>query len=112
MREDGLFEGAQYFIRNEHFYPNGDIYLGQWTGEIGVGKGPQRHGRGSLIVKNQGIYEGFFENDKFSIAGRYIYGEGAMFEGGWKGGFVAGMGTTSYSNGDIYTGDHDHGRNG
>lgn len=66
--------------------PNGDVYTGEWLGNV-------RQGRGVQLVKEDGSkYEGTFFNDQYCGHGKYTYVDGDVYEGSWRNGMANGYG--------------------
>lgn len=104
----------------ERLFPNGDIYVGCWHGNIPEGKGKYLWSDGTM-------YEGDWVKGKKSGKGRISWPSGATYEGDFMAGYVHGLGTytgvdnttykgswymnekrgqgtKSYANGDVYEG--------
>lgn len=107
------------------YFPNGDVYTGNWVDNIMQGKGQYRSSEGR-------IYEGYFVKGLFGSDGRLLYPTGEYYEGqvsrmhphgsgrikytdgsSYEGMFDMGerdgYGTMRYVNGDIYEGEWDDG---
>lgn len=89
--------------------PNGILYYGEseeggeyYEGWFNLDR--QRHGRGKLIKKNFYVYEGEFENNKFSGEGSIIYQNGVSYEGHFKDDKFHGYGEYRFVDGRVYEG--------
>ena len=100
VKYEGEMINGVYNGNGKYIYPNGEIYIGQWSN----GK---RHGKGILYYDNGKIaYEGDFVNDFYDGCGTYYYEKGGYYEGEWKKGKKDGKGIIYYENGKIkYKGD-------
>lgn len=115
------------------WYPNGDIYIGEWIDNLKCGKGTYimcngqqkyegeffndiPHGKGTMVYENGDIYIGMFKEklkDGFGVMSytdlSYIliikYFLENKYEGEFKRDERTGKGKMIYSNGDIYEGD-------
>ena len=79
-------------------YSNGDIYEGEFLGDL-------RHGKGKFIWPNGDIYEGDYIKDIQSGIGKFTWSSGDTYEGDWLDGTRTGKGKLTWSDGDIYEGD-------
>jgi hypothetical protein len=75
---DKNFDVEGVVSRPPHILKNGSIYFGQWSLE---GK---LHGRGTLVARNGGKFEGFFCDDRPTGPGRIIKADGSYYIGGMK----------------------------
>ena len=103
-----------------YFYPDGDVYAGNWKNSEFNGNGIYlnkdgsifkgeylnhlRNGLGSEIYSNNDIYEGNFKNDLKEGSGNYKFNNGDEFIGEWKNGLKNGYGKLIYSSGNITEG--------
>ncbi|XP_047321697.1 phosphatidylinositol 4-phosphate 5-kinase 2-like [Impatiens glandulifera] len=81
----------------EKFLPNGDLYIGSFSGNV-----PQ--GLGKYLWKDGCLYEGDWKRGKANGKGKFSWPSGATFEGEFKAGRMDGFGTFVGSNGDSYIG--------
>lgn len=83
------------------YYPNGDIYVGDYADGIREGRGVYTYGsKGENFDKYEGMW---VQNLKHGI-GKMIYHGKGEYHGYWENGRRHGEGTFEYSNGDVYTG--------
>lgn len=82
-------------------FPNGSIYHGEW--HFFDGK-KFRHGLGSLTHCGES-YTGNWVRDIIEGQGKYTFGNGAVYEGKFKGGKYQGTGTFTWPDGSSYSGD-------
>ncbi|KAJ6930552.1 phosphatidylinositol 4-phosphate 5-kinase 1-like [Populus alba x Populus x berolinensis] len=93
----------------EKHLPNGDLYIGSFSGHA-------PHGSGKYIWTDGCMYEGEWRRGKASGKGKFSWPSGATFEGGFKSGRMEGSGTFIGSDGDTYRGSwssdrkHGHGQ--
>ena len=65
------------------------IYDGEWI--IGT---DIREGKGTLyLFDDEDIYQGYFNNNKYSITGRFLWLDGDVYEGEYRDGERHGQGT-------------------
>ena len=81
-------------------YNNGGWYTGQWENGNWAGEGS-----GKYIYDNGACYEGAFLDGKRHGTGIYTYPSGAYYTGSWANGERNGTGTMYYANGGWYTGE-------
>ena len=62
-------------LRKDKKCQDGSIYNGQM-------KGSKRHGYGAQVYEN-GLYEGYWEDDKAKGKGIFYYAEGDTYDGEW-----------------------------
>lgn len=131
---DGFYEGSLFLDDRDglgtFWFPNGDIYKGEWKDDIISGSGVmiyadgtryegnwsngKRHGFGNLSWSNN-TYEGNFVNDSIEGKGILKYTDGSWYDGNWQEGKYHGMGTKRFADGSKYVGDwvesvqHGHG---
>ena len=61
------------------YYPNGNMYVGEW-------KDGKRSGRGTYTFNEGSKYEGEWKDGKYNGQGTYTLIDGNRFEGEWKDG--------------------------
>ncbi|CAL0315512.1 unnamed protein product [Lupinus luteus] len=81
----------------EKLLPNGDFYVGRFSGN-----GP--HGSGKYLWSDGCMYEGEWKRGKASGKGKFSWPSGATYEGEFKSGRMDGFGTFVGSDGDTYSG--------
>ncbi|MCE3051784.1 hypothetical protein HAX54_050795 [Datura stramonium] len=81
----------------EKHLPNGDLYIGSFSGS-------SPHGSGKYLWKDGCMYEGEWKRGKASGKGKFSWPSGATFEGEFKSGRMEGSGTFIGSDGDMYKG--------
>jgi hypothetical protein len=81
------FESSCYNreYRNEFCYEDGTCFIGQWAPGT-----DQRQGRGVQIMPDGSLFEGYFQDDKFTHLGRYIHADGTLYLGGFEEGLFSG----------------------
>ncbi|KAH7431404.1 hypothetical protein KP509_08G046800 [Ceratopteris richardii] len=107
-------------VVREQVFPNGDMYVGCWGGNLPEGKGKYLWSDGTM-------YEGDWAKGKKSGKGRISWPSGATYEGDFMAGYIHGVGTytgvddttyrgqwclnektghgiKNYANGDVYDG--------
>ncbi len=89
-KNDSKLEGVQTF-------DNGDIYKGFFKNGL-------KHGKGTLITKNNRSYEGDWENDKPHGFGINTFPNGKVYTGSFSNGKPVGDGKWTYSDGRTYYG--------
>ncbi|KAJ7965619.1 Phosphatidylinositol 4-phosphate 5-kinase [Quillaja saponaria] len=77
--------------------PNGDLYLGSFSGNV-------PHGSGKYLWTDGCMYEGEWRRGKASGKGKFSWPSGATYEGDFKSGRMEGLGTFIGSDGDTYRG--------
>ncbi|KAL6962100.1 1-phosphatidylinositol-4-phosphate 5-kinase [Sarracenia purpurea var. burkii] len=77
--------------------PNGDLYIGSFSGNV-------PHGSGKYLWTDGCMYEGEWKKGKASGKGKFSWPSGATFEGDFKSGRMEGFGTFIGSDGDTYRG--------
>ncbi|KAL6984454.1 Phosphatidylinositol 4-phosphate 5-kinase 1 [Sarracenia purpurea var. burkii] len=77
--------------------PNGDLYMGSFSGNM-------PHGSGKYLWRDGCMYEGEWKRGKASGKGKFSWPSGATFEGEFKSGRMEGIGTFIGSDGDTYRG--------
>lgn len=82
---------------SEKHLPNGDLYIGKFSGNV-------PHGVGKYLWRDGCMYEGEWKKGKASGKGKFSWPSGATFEGGFKSGRMDGFGTFIGSEGDTYRG--------
>ncbi|KAJ7959096.1 Phosphatidylinositol 4-phosphate 5-kinase [Quillaja saponaria] len=81
----------------EKVLPNGDLYLGSFTGKV-------PHGSGKYLWTDGCMYEGEWRKGKASGKGKFSWPSGATYEGDFKSGRMEGLGTFVGSDRDRYRG--------
>ncbi|XP_031498559.1 phosphatidylinositol 4-phosphate 5-kinase 1-like [Nymphaea colorata] len=81
----------------ERILPNGDIYSGEFAGNV-------PHGVGKYLWSDGCMYEGEWRDGKTSGKGKFSWPSGATYEGEFKAGFMDGSGTFTGAGGDTYRG--------
>ncbi|OAY58225.1 phosphatidylinositol 4-phosphate 5-kinase 1 [Manihot esculenta] len=84
-------------IAVEKLLPNGDLYIGSFSGNA-------PHGSGKYLWTDGCMYEGEWRRGKASGKGKFSWPSGATFEGEFKSGRMEGFGTFIGSDGDTYRG--------
>lgn len=77
--------------------PNGDVYEGEFEGNL-------PHGHGLLTYYNGSIYSGAFQRGKKHGFGSYRWSDGNVYKGNWENGAMHGTGVMTYSEGGSYSG--------
>eukprot|EP00929_Paragymnodinium_shiwhaense_P114797 TRINITY_DN83309_c0_g1_i1.p1 TRINITY_DN83309_c0_g1~~TRINITY_DN83309_c0_g1_i1.p1 ORF type:complete len:312 (-),score=53.26 TRINITY_DN83309_c0_g1_i1:60-995(-) len=73
-------------------------YIGQWRGRL-------YHGKGKLVQKDGGIYEGDFVDGKAHGVGKYVAANGNVYEGEWVEDMAHGTGRFASFDGNTYEGE-------
>ncbi|XP_019181142.1 PREDICTED: phosphatidylinositol 4-phosphate 5-kinase 1-like [Ipomoea nil] len=81
----------------EKHLPNGDLYIGDFSGNA-------PHGSGKYLWTDGCMYEGEWKRGKASGKGKFSWPSGATFQGEFKSGRMEGTGTFIGSDGDMYKG--------
>ncbi|KVH99445.1 MORN motif-containing protein [Cynara cardunculus var. scolymus] len=81
----------------EKHLPNGDLYIGSFSGNV-------PHGSGKYLWSDGCMYEGDWKRGKASGKGKFSWPSGATYEGEFKSGRMEGSGTFTGSDGDTYRG--------
>lgn len=81
----------------ERILPNGDFYVGSFSGN-------EPHGSGKYLWTDGCMYEGEWKRGKASGKGKFSWPSGATYEGEFKSGRMEGFGTFVGSDGDTYRG--------
>lgn len=81
----------------EKALPNGDLYIGSFSGSV-------PHGSGKYLWADGCMYEGEWRRGKASGKGKFSWPSGATYEGEFKSGRMEGFGTFIGSDGDTYRG--------
>lgn len=89
-------------IVNQQLDENGNIY----TGNLLNG---QRHGEGTLFIKDGGKYEGDWKNNLYDGNGTLVLPNGDIYIGEFSLGFIHGNGKMFYPDGSYYKGDSVYG---
>ena len=91
-------QSRDYSGKATAYYPNNDIYEGDFAQGI-------REGRGKyLFATNGDKYEGEFRNNLKHGIGKMVYNGKGEYNGYWENGRRHGEGVFTYPNGDIYSG--------
>ncbi|TKY74313.1 Phosphatidylinositol 4-phosphate 5-kinase 1 [Spatholobus suberectus] len=77
--------------------PNGDVYMGSFSGNVPSGSG-------KYLWKDGCMYEGEWRRGKACGKGKFSWPSGATYEGEFKSGRMEGFGTFTGSEGDTYRG--------
>ncbi|KAI9097894.1 hypothetical protein K1719_025665 [Acacia pycnantha] len=81
----------------EKHLPNGDFYMGGFSGNV-------PHGSGKYLWTDGCMYEGEWKKGKAAGKGKFSWPSGATYEGEFKAGRMEGFGTFTGSDGDTYRG--------
>ncbi|KAJ1375775.1 Phosphatidylinositol-4-phosphate 5-kinase, core [Sesbania bispinosa] len=81
----------------ERHLPNGDFYMGSFSGNV-------PNGSGKYLWTDGCMYEGEWKRGKASGKGKFSWPSGATYEGEFKSGRMEGFGTFTGSDGDTYRG--------
>ncbi|XP_054788962.1 phosphatidylinositol 4-phosphate 5-kinase 1-like [Prosopis cineraria] len=81
----------------EKHLPNGDFYMGSFSGNV-------PHGSGKYLWTDGCMYEGQWKRGKAAGKGKFSWPSGATYEGEFKAGRMEGFGTFTGSDGDTYRG--------
>ncbi|XP_052191078.1 phosphatidylinositol 4-phosphate 5-kinase 1-like [Diospyros lotus] len=81
----------------EKLLPNGDLYIGSFSGNA-------PHGSGKYLWADGCMYEGEWKRGKASGKGKFSWPSGATYEGEFKSGRMDGFGTFTGPAGDTYRG--------
>ncbi|OIV96686.1 hypothetical protein TanjilG_09228 [Lupinus angustifolius] len=84
-------------ITVEKLLPNGDYYMGSFSGNA-------PNGSGKYLWTDGCMYEGEWKRGKASGKGKFSWPSGATYEGEFKSGRMEGFGTFTGSDGDTYRG--------
>ncbi|GFY96669.1 phosphatidylinositol-4-phosphate 5-kinase 1 [Actinidia rufa] len=102
----GFSAAATTSAAAERRFPNGNLYIGSFSGNA-------PHGSGKYLWADGCMYEGEWRRGKASGKGKFSWPSGATFEGGFKSGRIEGFGVFIGSEGDSYrgwwSGDRKHG---
>ncbi|MBQ7552054.1 MAG: hypothetical protein IJT15_01220 [Rickettsiales bacterium] len=82
----------------KYTYENGDVYDGDWKGDV-------KEGRGTYTYKDLGVYEGEWKKGVREGYGKMTYEDGDVYKGDWKGDVKEGRGKITFKNGSAYDGD-------
>ncbi|KAI5084458.1 hypothetical protein GOP47_0000627 [Adiantum capillus-veneris] len=109
----------------ERLFPNGDIYVGCWHGNLPEGKGKylwsdgtmyegewvkgKKSGKGRISWPSGATYEGDFMAGYIHGVGTYTGVDNTTYRGSWYMNEKRGLGTKSYANGDVYEGSWNQG---
>lgn len=81
----------------EKSLPNGDVYVGTFSGHA-------PHGSGKYLWKDGCMYEGEWRRGKASGKGKFSWPSGASYEGEFRSGRMEGTGCFIGADGDVYRG--------
>lgn len=81
----------------EKTLPNGDVYVGSFSGHV-------PHGSGKYLWKDGCMYEGEWRRGRASGKGKFSWPSGASYEGEFRSGRMEGFGCFIGSDGDVYRG--------
>ncbi|KAK4276773.1 hypothetical protein QN277_014881 [Acacia crassicarpa] len=81
----------------EKLLPNGDFFVGTFSGNV-------PHGSGKYLWTDGCMYEGEWKRGKAAGKGKFSWPSGATYEGEFKSGRMEGFGTFVGSDGDTYRG--------
>ncbi|KAG5019022.1 hypothetical protein AAZX31_06G104500 [Glycine max] len=81
----------------ERRLPNGDVYMGSFSGNAPSGSG-------KYLWRDGCVYEGEWKKGKACGKGKFSWPSGATYEGEFKSGRMDGFGTFTGSDGDTYRG--------
>nr|XP_027094345.1 phosphatidylinositol 4-phosphate 5-kinase 2-like [Coffea arabica] len=93
---EGSNNSASWSSIEKHL-PNGDLYIGSFSGN-------SPHGSGKYLWTDGCMYEGEWKRGKASGKGKFSWPSGATFEGEFKSGRMEGTGTFIGPDGDMYRG--------
>ena len=73
------FDGKRHGF-GTYYYPNGDIYNGEWIND-------KKQGKGEITIARSGDhYIGEFQNNYFHGNGKMTFKNGEIYEGEWENG--------------------------
>lgn len=98
----GEFSGGKVNGNGTFFFANGDKYVGEFENN-------ERHGHGMYFHTNGNKYVGSFKNGKPHGHGVYYYSNGDKYIGGFVDDEMNGQGNYTYANGDQYIGEYKNG---
>lgn len=93
----GEFRGGKIQGIGTLYFTNGNVYSGEWDGQM-------RHGRGKMTQKNGTIYEGAFARNKMQGNGSMKYANGDKYVGTWQADQPDGVGKYYFKSGERYEG--------
>ncbi|CAL1352634.1 unnamed protein product [Linum trigynum] len=82
---------------NKKVLSNGDVYVGDFKGEL-------PHGKGKYLWSDGTVYDGEWEGGKMTGKGHISWAAGAKYEGEFSGGYLHGFGTFNRPDGSEYRG--------
>ncbi|PKI53002.1 hypothetical protein CRG98_026582, partial [Punica granatum] len=82
---------------DEKAFSNGDVYRGNFKGEL-------PHGKGKYTWLDGTYYEGDWEEGKMTGKGQLVWPSGTRYEGDVSGGYLHGYGTFTGVDGSVYRG--------
>ncbi|XP_040377861.1 phosphatidylinositol 4-phosphate 5-kinase 1 isoform X2 [Oryza brachyantha] len=90
-------ETSKGSIQRGNTLPNGDIYVGSFDGLV-------PHGPGKYMWTDGALYDGEWDKSKMTGRGLIQWPSGASYEGDFRGGFIDGTGTFKGVDGSVYKG--------
>uniref|UniRef100_A0A0D9ZC42 1-phosphatidylinositol-4-phosphate 5-kinase n=1 Tax=Oryza glumipatula TaxID=40148 RepID=A0A0D9ZC42_9ORYZ len=90
-------ETSKGSIQRGNTLPNGDIYVGSFDGLV-------PHGPGKYMWTDGALYDGEWDKSKMTGRGLIQWPSGASYEGDFRGGFIDGAGTFKGVDGSVYKG--------
>ena len=88
-------------LPGQQLVDGGGWYFGEWA----LGERKEMEGRGILVTKEGGVYEGWFLKGRLTGLGRYVSVEEEVYEGPFKNGVFHGRGVFKWPTGARYDGD-------
>jgi len=97
---EGVSKNSEANGKGTAFHPNGDILEGLWEDDYLID--------GTYYYSNGDQYTGTFEKKRHVefIYGEYIWDNGQIYMGNWKGLHRHGLGTEAWIDGSMYLGEH------
>ncbi|KAL3538555.1 hypothetical protein ACH5RR_001921 [Cinchona calisaya] len=81
----------------EKVFPSGDVYVGNFMGQL-------PHGKGKYTWSDGTVYDGDWEEGKMTGKGRISWPSGTTYKGDFSGNYLHGFGTFTGSDGSLYRG--------
>ena len=104
--EGGYFDNIGRQGRFIIYFPNGNVYEGNYENNL-------RNGYGKMTWSDGDVYEGNWKNDYQHGYGKYTWPDGDVYEGNWKNDYKYGYGKMTWSDGGVYEGNWENNmRNG